>query len=301
VKTRARRGLTRLHAAWTRYQEDDGPLLAAAVAYYLGLSLFPLLLILLAGLGWFLRFTLTGQSAEEQLLRTISTHLSPALVREVEQALSVVQDRSKVQGPIGLLTILTTTLAAFSQFDRAFDRIWDTPQPADESWWESIRRLLVQRGTAFLLLLGTGFFLFVVVAVGVVVSAVRSASAGYLAVPDPVWQGMQAVSAFLLNLALLAAIYRWLPKQGPHWLDAAGGACLAAVLWEFGRILLARFLIGASYSSAYGLVGSFIAILLWCYYAVTVIFLGAEFAQQLCQERARSHPGASQGCDPTPK
>jgi membrane protein len=265
--------------AWDRYQNDDGPVMAAAISYYVGLSLFPLMLLLLAGLGWFMRFTAAGQSAEEHLLRTVSDHLSPALVSEVRGTLRLVQDRSTVQGPIGLLAVLATTLGAFSQFDRAFDRIWAIESPGFVSVWSTIQRLLLQRGIAFLMLLVTGFFLLVVFASSVALSAVRSYTESMLAVPDQTWGLLQGLAAFLLNLTLLFVIYRFLPKRRPGWSDALRGATLAALLWEAGRHLLAYFLIGARYSSAYGLVGSFIAILAWCYYAVTVILLGAEFVR----------------------
>jgi hypothetical protein len=35
------------------------------------------------------------------------------------------------------------------------------------------------------------------------------------------------------------------------------------------------------YTSAYGAIGSFIAILLWCYYGISILFFGAEYVQVL--------------------
>ena len=40
-------------AAYNRWEQDDGASMAAAVAYYLGLALFPLLIVLVAGVGLF--------------------------------------------------------------------------------------------------------------------------------------------------------------------------------------------------------------------------------------------------------
>ena len=51
------RGLYRdLQEAFRRYQADDGGLMAAAVAYYATLSFFPLILLLIAALGFLFRF-----------------------------------------------------------------------------------------------------------------------------------------------------------------------------------------------------------------------------------------------------
>ena len=55
---------------------------------------------------------------------------------------------------------------------------------------------------------------------------------------------------------------------------------------ELGRVVLGAFLIGMRYSSAYGAVGSFIAILLWCYYGISILFFGAEYVQVLQLRRA---------------
>jgi membrane protein len=35
------------------------------------------------------------------------------------------------------------------------------------------------------------------------------------------------------------------------------------------------------YTSAYGAIGSFIALLLWCYYAISILFFGAEYVQAI--------------------
>ncbi len=62
---------------------------------------------------------------------------------------------------------------------------------------------------------------------------------------------------------------------------------VAAVVWEAGRQLLGAVLIGVKYTTAYGAIGSFIAMLLWCYWGVSIIFFGAEYAQVLSEERGK--------------
>lgn len=275
-------GLERMslvQSAWSRYQADDGPLMAAAVAYYVGLSLFPLLLMLIAGVGWFLKSTALGQSAEQEVLQAVSLNLSPMLGEQVREMLAQVQDRSGIHGPLGFAGVLVTALAAFSQLERAFDRIWGVPHPTDAGLLQKAVNLLIQRGTAFLLLLLAGFFLVTILVSGVMLSAVRSAASSVIETPDLIWRMMQGGLSFVLNALLFTVLYRWLPKSRLRWREAAHGGVLAAALWEVGRHVLASFLIGTKYTSAYGIVGTFIAILLWCYYAVTILFLGAEFVR----------------------
>jgi hypothetical protein len=85
----------------------------------------------------------------------------------------------------------------------------------------------------------------------------------------------------LANAFLFCLLYRWLPNKKVGWIKAFRGGLLAAVVWELGRIGLGAFLIGMRYTSAYGAIGSFIALLLWCYYGVSIIYFGAEYVQIL--------------------
>jgi membrane protein len=64
---------------------------------------------------------------------------------------------------------------------------------------------------------------------------------------------------------------------------------LTAAAWEIGRQLLALFIARSKYTSAYGVIGAFLAVLLWCYYAVTIILLGAEYIQVI-SHRGKDRP-----------
>jgi len=55
---------------------------------------------------------------------------------------------------------------------------------------------------------------------------------------------------------------------------------------------LGAVLIGVKYTAAYGAIGSFIALLLWCYWGVSIILFGAEYAQVLSDQR-RGHDDCS--------
>ena len=51
-----------------------------------------------------------------------------------------------------------------------------------------------------------------------------------------------------------------------------------AVTWQIGQHFLALFVISNHYS-VYGVVGAFIAVMVWFYYAGAVVFLGAEIVR----------------------
>jgi len=290
---RVKRFFKASYRAWERFNDDDGPLMAAAVSYYVGLSLFPLLLVLIAGLGMFFRYTHMGQDAEAQVLRAVSSQLSPTLAEQVKSSLGQVRDRSTVNGPIGLLSVLIAALAAFAQFERAFDRIWAIPRKEPlGGFLHSVIEILRNRGVAFLSLLLLGLFIIVIFISGIALSGVQSKTEAYLPASDWLWTAAQLGTSLLLNTMLFTLVFRWLPKETVQWSFAVRGAVFTAVLWEIGRQILGSFLIGTQYGSAYGVVGSFIGVLLWCYYAVTVIFLGAEYVQAYAEQRTADEVAA---------
>ena len=88
----------------------------------------------------------------------------------------------------------------------------------------------------------------------------------------------------ILNVFAFAIIYRFLPKVPVRWGAAVAGAILASALWEAGRQILAAYVVGEKLPSAYGLIGSFMAIMLWTYYAMLVVLFGAAYTRAANEE-----------------
>ncbi len=93
-----------------------------------------------------------------------------------------------------------------------------------------------------------------------------------------VFHALQLGLSAFLNGLMFTIIYRVIPKRHVPWLQAIGGGLVAGVAWEIGRQLLALLIVGKSYT-AYGVIGSFIVLMLWFYYAGLVLLFGAEFVQ----------------------
>ncbi len=84
-----RRFVPRLATAYGRFSKDECSLAAAGIAYYVALSFFPLLLVLVAGLGLVLEGTAAGQDVRKELLSAISQQASPDLANQVGRTLQV--------------------------------------------------------------------------------------------------------------------------------------------------------------------------------------------------------------------
>lgn len=275
--------LKKLPKAYQRWQKDDGPLMAAAVAYYAALSFFPLLLVLISGLGLVLQYTAWGQDAERQVLEAISDYASPEVRDSVATMLGRVQRNAALGGPLGIFALMFTAAALFAHFEKAFDRIWNVDAPGTKGILSATKSMLFTRLRAFLMLLGIATLILVIFIAGIVLSSVKDWSEGFLPYADWVWWVIEIGVSLTLNTCVFTLLYRLLPKVTVHWSEAFRGGLLAAGLWEIGRLLLAALIVGDKYS-AYGVVGSFIAVMLWIYVASNIVFLGAEYIQVICED-----------------
>jgi len=275
-----------LKDAGVRWSEDDAGSLAASVAYYLALSLFPMILLLISGLGIFLRYTQFGIDIKQEILDTLETKTNPELRFQVDQVLDHLASQSLVGGPTGLFTAILAAIGVFAQIDRGFDKIFRIAPQKDASLLGTVFRVIRSRFAAFLMLLSLGGLLVVLFFVGMGITQVRSLTSQTLPSIGHLFNTVDLLTTILVNAMLFTLIYRILPKRPVIWLDAFRGGLLAAVIWEVGRGLLGAFFIGMRYTTAYGAIGSFIALLLWCYYGISILFYGAEYVQVLEIRRA---------------
>ncbi len=121
-----RRLVRRLLATYHGFNEHDGLLMAAAVAYYFALSFFPLLLVLVAGLGLALNDG-DRPGCPGAIARGAGAAGLARAERSSGPALAVVSEKATSRGPIGFVALLVTAVAIFSQVDHAFNRIWRIP------------------------------------------------------------------------------------------------------------------------------------------------------------------------------
>lgn len=276
----------RLYTAYDSFSRDGGYHLAAAAAYFFGLSLFPMLSVGIMALGWFLNSTFAGQDARELILDQVQDHASSVVAGQVQDLMTQVQFGSSQGGIFGLGMLLVTALAGFAQLQQAFDRIWSVPVPEQPGIRSFLKQVLLERASAFLMLTLTGALVLSAFFFSTVMSTVQGWVAKLpIATPGFVWTTGQSLVSPAVNVLAFTLIYRWLPKARVHWLDALHGAVVVAIAWELGRHALAAILIGTHYSSAYGIVGAFISLLAWCYYGCLLLLVGGEFVAALGRER----------------
>lgn len=91
---------------------------------------------------------------------------------------------------------------------------------------------------------------------------------------------MQVATGVVLNVLLFMLLFKTVPKVRIAWLHALCGGIFVACTWEAGRQVLSHFVVNRGVT-AYGVVGSFIAMMIWVYYASSLVLLGAQLVQVL--------------------
>jgi membrane protein len=262
----------------TRWSRNDGNLLAASMAYYAAFSFFPLLLVLISALGYALEFSQSAQDAREQLLAVIAERMAPAFEQEVRSILAEVQTRA-AYGLWALVVLLFGAIGIFSQMDNAFERLWQDTAPHQHGIRAAIINALWNRLKAFLTLLALGGVLIMSFVADFVLAGLRTWAADSQSAIEA-WPAVQSGTNIGINAIVLMLIYKLIPQAKVRWFHAACGGIMVAIVWQIGSQILARFVVGGNYS-AYGVVGSFVAMMLWVYFASILLFLGGQLVQVL--------------------
>src|SRR3712207_872602 len=90
----------------TEFQKNEAGQLGAALSYYAMFSIFPLLILLVAVLGFVLRFWDPAIRIQDQILTVVEQNFSPNLRETIEAMLGTVEEQAGAATGIGLVTLL---------------------------------------------------------------------------------------------------------------------------------------------------------------------------------------------------
>jgi membrane protein len=263
----------------TEFIDDELTDKAAALTYYGILSIFPGLLVLLAGVG------LLGRDATEEVAANIRA-LTPGPAREI--IANGIENLQKNQGAAGILALVGLAIAFWSAtgyigaFMRAANAIYDVPE--GRPLWKTLPIQIFFTTV-------TGIFL--------AVSALAVVFTGRLASQAGRALGIEEAAVRIFDIAkwpvlvvgvglLLALLYWAAPNArqgGIRWITP--GSLLAVVVWIVVSAGFAFYIAHFdSYNKTYGALGGVIIFLVWLWLTNVAVLLGAEFDAELGRARA---------------
>ena len=254
------------------FVDDDCLGLAAQLAYYVVLALFPAILFLLAVASFF-----PIQNLTDDMART----LGPFVSKEVLQLIQDQMQRLANAESGGLLTFGVFSalwsssaglIAIVSALNRAYDIVEGRP------WWR-VRLVAIA--------LTLGMALFVLLALALVVAGPALArylgdTVGLGAAFKWAWLILQWPLAFAMVTTAIGLAYYFGPDAEQEWAWITPGAIVATALWLVVslafKFYVARF---TDYNASYGAVGGVMVLMLWFYVSGLAILAGAELNSEI--------------------
>lgn len=240
-------------------------ILAAGTAFWAILSIFPGIVALVTIYGM-----VASPSRVTEEVSRLGGSLSPSTREVITNWLAGLTSTSRQQLGFGLVVGLVAVLWAVSTGVRTLIKAITAAYEQEET-----RGYFKLRGLALLASIGV-----IVVAV-IALAAIGVAPAIRHLVHNTVWRiafdiGEWVVLAAILTAAV-AALY-WLapPKTSVNWRWASAGAVFSTVfvvLASIGFSLYVRYF--AHYNKTYGTLGGIVILMLWLYYCVFIVLLGA--------------------------
>jgi YihY family inner membrane protein len=237
-----------------KFGDDQGGQLAALIAYYGFVSLFPLLLVLVSVLG----FVLQGDPDEQRRILSGALGQFPILREQLEHSLT----GSGVALGVGTAVALLAGLGITGATQNALNRIWSVPFKHRPNF--IFARL---RGLGMLALLGAMFIVSTTAA-----GFVGSASHGAAKVVGGV------VVALLFNLALFMTAFKVLTAAELTWRELWPGVVAASLGWQLLQHL-GGFYIDHELKRTeplYGVFALVLGLIAWIYLGALITVFAAE-------------------------
>jgi membrane protein len=264
--------------AFKEAKADHVPMLAAGVAFFAFLAVFPAIIAAI---------TLYGLVADPQQVAAQVEGLAGALPEQA-QPLLVEQLGSVASASGGALSLglVVSLLAALWSASSGTGNLMQAVNLAYDE--EETRGFLKLRGTALLLTIGSIVFLLLTLGlVAVVPPLLDSLPLGPVA--TVLAQVVRWGLLVGLVVAALAVVYRVAPdRDSPKFRWTSTGALVAAALWILGSVAFSLYVNNfGSYNKTYGALAGVVVLLLWLYLTSYTVLLGAEINAEA--ERQTEH------------
>jgi membrane protein len=244
-------------------KDDRVTLVAAGMAYYFFLAIFPALIALVGVLG-------LAHINPSGLISSIKSSLpggaGTALTRAIAQADKPSQGASLVAAAGGILAALFSASSGMVALEKGLDIAYDVPED---------RKFAMARLVAIILLIATALL---------------------GAVPSPFFTFGQStiytIVGYILSIiavVILFSIFYYLAprRESPSWQWVSAGGIVGTFLWIVVSALLGIYVSHFnSYSKTYGPLAGVIVLILWLYLSSLAVLIGGELNAELERQGA---------------
>jgi membrane protein len=280
---------------WQEWRDDRASGVAAEIAFWLILTIFPVLILLGAILGsleGIVGHDLAGR-VEDQVIEWIAELLGQQSGPATDVAEDLFNGRGAGAITFTMLLVLYTASRGFAAIVRGLDVVYDT---------DELRSWATIRFTGLLLAVGTilvGTITLIMLVIGPVFGW-GSTVAGAAGVGDwiaPAWNTVGPILAFVVLIMWAATIYHIGPHHVSPWKWDLPGAFLVAVFAIVASVGFRIYVdVATGANAVYGVVGGAITTMLYVYVLSAGLLLGAELNAVLATRYGvQAEPARSRG------
>jgi membrane protein len=257
-----------LKATVQEFQRDDALGIAAQLAYYLILALFPFILVLVSLLGTF---------GSEELASEVLAYFQRVMP---EQAYEIIREftaniiSGKAEAPglftFGILFTIWAASGAFAALINALNRAYDVQET--RPFWKV-------RGIAILMMLGLSVLVLIGVLLLVLGPQIGTAIANVFGLEETfllVWDIARWPAALFFMIFTVALLYYFAPDVDQPFRWITPGGLIGVLLWVLASVAFNFYVSNfGSYNKTYGSIGAVIVLLLYLYISSLTILFGA--------------------------
>ena len=257
---------------------DRCPHLAAMLAYYALLSLFPILVLATA-----LAVSLGRIDESERIFRELSRILPHAQPSDFTAIAKAVRRNSTGLGLLGLASLLWSSLGFLSALESALNIVYELPN----------RSFLRQKFVVSLIVSGA----LVVTVIGL---ALATLVARNLPTVPFLSAGLTLVISTVVTFVALIVCFRALPNTDLSLRELVPGTVVSTALIQASFQLLPQYVASVTAVPALKVLGAFAVLLVWLYLLANMLLVGAEVNWWFTTGRHRSAHANAQPIGATP-
>ncbi len=263
------------------FRKHDTLTLGAALSYYTGFSLIPIIIIVISVLGAIVGPQLAQQEIKTQLQNFLGTKGADELQGLIKVTYQAGSNIFATIVAIILLGIGATSV--FSQIHTSLNLIWGVKG----NLRQPILSFFMHRLFSFAMIICLCFLLLV----SFIVHFALGVFSGYLNSHIPhtsvlILTASEFIISYSFTTLLFALLYKYMSDAKPRWRSVWPGALFTAVLFMIGKYILGIYITNFNLDSNYGSAGAIILLLTWVFYSSQIVFFGAEFIHALAAEHA---------------
>ncbi len=259
--------------ALSEWSKDDVPLLSASLSYFVLVSLSPLLVLLIAIMGY-----LVGQTAvESEIVGQFQSIAGPNFAKILEDVIHQASNPlSTYKATVaGVILLLLGATGLFVQMKKALNIIWGIkPQ---EGW--IIRGTIESYVLSFALTVFIGFLVLIKILLTLILLPASEYFQYVLPFNISITYIINLFGSLVFFTALFAIVYKMLSYVEIGWDEVFLGSSVAAVLFLIGNIAMEVYVTIGNIGSVYGAASSLFIFLVWVFYSAQAFLFGAELVK----------------------